>query len=152
MANVYCYKVRVGVVLIHEGKILLVRQNGRPFWVLPGGTLEVDEGLEECAIREMQEEVSLAVSIDRILYLADFIQSTEAGLRHTIDVFMLARYQSGQPTMTTDENLDEMDFFTRDEFSAMAVEPRVAADRIRLDWPGQFLDARGVYLGKYGVV
>lgn len=148
MANLYCYKVRVGVVLIHEGKILLVRQNNRPFWVFPGGTLEVSEGLEECAVREMKEEINLDVSIQKVLYLADFVQSED---RHTIDVFMLARYEGGTPLMTLDENLNDMGFFTLDEFREMAVEPRVAADRVMVDWPRQFLDASGLYLGIYGV-
>lgn len=152
MASNYCYKVRVGVVLIHDQKILLVRQNNRPFWVFPGGTLEVEEGLEECAIRELQEEVNLVVSIEKVLYLADFMHAVQGETKHTIDVFMLARYESGTPMMTVDENLNDMGFFTLEEFSGMAVEPRVAADRLLIDWPRHFLDANGLYLGKYGVI
>jgi len=153
MSSNYCYKVRLGVVLIHDHKILLVRQNNRPFWVFPGGTLEEEEGLEECAVREMKEEVNLNVSIEKTLYLADFMHTNAQGeLRHTIDVFMLARYETGTPMMTVDENLNEMGFFTLEEFREMAVEPRVAADQLMIDWPRQFLDANGLYLGKYGVV
>jgi 8-oxo-dGTP diphosphatase len=152
MASNYCYKVRLGVVLIHDHKILLVRQNNRPFWVFPGGTLEVEEGLEECAVREMKEEVNLNVSIEKVLYLADFMHTSPEGMRHTIDIFMLARYETGTPMMTVDENLNEMGFFTLEEFREMAVEPSVAADRIIIDWPRQFLDANGLYIGKYGVI
>jgi ADP-ribose pyrophosphatase YjhB (NUDIX family) len=152
MADVYCYKVRLGVVLIHDHKILLVRQNQRPFWVFPGGTLEVYEGLEECAIREMKEEINLDVSIEKVLYLADFMHKRDGEQRHAIDVFMLARYEAGTPMMTLDENLNDMGFFTFEEFAEMAVEPRVAADRIIRDWPTQFLNVSGLYLGKYGVI
>lgn len=152
MASNYCYKVRLGVVLIHDQKILLVRQNNRPFWVFPGGTLELDEGLEECAIREIKEEINLTVSIQKVLYLADFMQVDNGETRHCIDIFMLARYEAGTPMMTVDENLNDMGFFTLEEFADMAVEPRVAADRLLIDWPRQFLDANGLYLGKYGVV
>lgn len=163
MANMYCYKVRLAVVLIHEDKILLVRQNNRPFWVFPGGTLEADEGLDECAVREIREEINLDVRIRKVLYLADFLQAPEIALantpptpqpklppRHTVDVFMLADYVSGSPQMTLDENLNDMGFFTYEEFKAMAVEPRVAADQVRQDWPQQFETANGLYLGKYG--
>jgi ADP-ribose pyrophosphatase YjhB (NUDIX family) len=32
------FKIRVGVVVLDESdRLLLVRQNKRPFWVLPGG-------------------------------------------------------------------------------------------------------------------
>jgi 8-oxo-dGTP diphosphatase len=150
MSQNYCYKVRLGVVLFREDKLLLVRQNNRPFWVFPGGTLELDEGLEDCAIREMKEEIDLEVSIEKTLYLADFLLATHEGLRHTIDVFMLARYVSGEPSMTLDENLNEMGFFTLDEVRKMQIEPKVAANQLLKDWPDCFNNANGLYLGKYG--
>ncbi len=151
MSQNYCFKVRLGVVLIHESKLLLVRQNNRPFWVFPGGTLELNEGLEECAIREMKEEIDLDVAIEKTLYLADFLLKGAAGeMKHTIDVFMLARYLSGTPTMTLDENLNEMGFFTLEEVQKMPVEPNVALKQLLKDWPENFTKASGLYLGKYG--
>jgi 8-oxo-dGTP diphosphatase len=151
VANLYQFKVRLGVVLIRDGKILLVRQNNRPFWVFPGGTLELGEGLEECAIREIKEEVNLTIGIEKTLYLADFMREENGELRQTIDVFMLADDQGGAPMMTVDENLNEMGFFTLDEFKTMAVQPDVIARRIVKDWPEQFAQANGLYLGKYGI-
>jgi len=143
------------VVLVHDEEILLVRQNNRPFWVFPGGTLEADEGLEDCAVREMREEINLTVSIAHLLYLADFLQPGENGPKHTLDIFMLAHYEAGTPLMTLDENLNDMGFFTLEEYREMvaddAVQPAVAAAQILVDWPRQFLDARGLYLGTYGL-
>jgi hypothetical protein len=64
---------------------------------------------------------------------------------------MLADDQGGTPMMTVDENLNEMGFFTPDEFKTMAVQPDVIARRIVKDWPEQFARANGLYLGKYGI-
>lgn len=151
MSQNYNFKVRLGVVLIHDNKLLLVRQNNRPFWVFPGGTLELNEGLEECAVREMKEEIDLEVAIEKTLYLADFLLKGDAGeMKHTIDVFMLARYISGTPTMTLDENLNDMGFFTLEEVQKMQVEPHVALAQLLKDWPENFTKASGLYLGKYG--
>ena len=160
MSAVYRYKVRLGVVLIRDERILLVRQNHRPFWVFPGGTLEPEEGLEDCAIREMKEEINLDVRVSKILYLADFFQPPDSHAldtepsspRHTIDVFVLAEYEAGVPMMTVDENLNDMGFFTLEEFRTLAVEPRLAAERVLVDWPRQFLPANGLYIGKYGTM
>jgi 8-oxo-dGTP diphosphatase len=67
----YCYAyphpaVTTDVVLftIRDGrlKLLLIRRGGEPFkghWALPGGFLDIDEDLEDCALRELEEETGV---------------------------------------------------------------------------------------------
>lgn len=150
MSDVYCFKVRIGVVLIRDGKLLLVRQNNRPFWVLPGGTLEPGESMADCACREMREETSLEVSIDRMLYTADFVRTDG---RHAIDVVFLVRYVSGEPVMETTENINEMLFADFDEVTRLSdnhkTEPRRVFRQLLVDWKSNFSACSGLYLGKY---
>ncbi|HET7746123.1 MAG TPA: NUDIX domain-containing protein, partial [Vicinamibacteria bacterium] len=53
--------VGVGAVLVHEGRVLLIRRGKMPLlgrWVVPGGTVELGEGLEEALVREIREEAN----------------------------------------------------------------------------------------------
>jgi len=154
MSDVYQFKVRVGVILIRDNKILLVRQNNKPFWVFPGGTLEVEEGLEDCAIREIKEEINLHIRIQKELYLADFLRapdpkSADRNPKHTIDVFMLGDYVGGVPMMALDENLNDMAFFTREECLERNIRPELVSKRVLEDWEHGFANVSGLYLGKY---
>ena len=56
--------------MIKDGKILLMHRfkRGREYWVFPGGGIERGEKPEEALIREMKEETSLDVKIDRLLF------------------------------------------------------------------------------------
>ena len=56
--------VGVGGVLVHEGRVLLIRRGKEPLygrWVVPGGTVELGEPLDEALVREMREETGVEV-------------------------------------------------------------------------------------------
>ena len=53
------------VVTRPDGMLLLVQRGRDPFrgcWALPGGFMEMDETIEHCAVRELQEETGIVVS------------------------------------------------------------------------------------------
>ena len=65
-------KVIVGVIPERRGRILLMRRAIEPrygAWTYPGGFLEIDETMEECAAREAQEEVGVQVRLGDIVGL-----------------------------------------------------------------------------------
>ena len=52
----------VSTVLVEERKILLVKRRNKPYkgkWCLPSGFAEIDESIEEAAIRELEEETGV---------------------------------------------------------------------------------------------
>ena len=55
----------------NNGKeVLLIKRGHEPFkdmWALPGGRLEDDETIEQCAIREAKEETNLDITIERLI-------------------------------------------------------------------------------------
>lgn len=52
------------VAIVREGKVLLIKRAYAPYqhlWTLPGGRLDPGETIEQCAIREVAEEVGLVI-------------------------------------------------------------------------------------------
>jgi 8-oxo-dGTP pyrophosphatase MutT (NUDIX family) len=62
---------RYQAAIMVGSQILLIRheeyQDGRTYWLLPGGGREDGESEEECVIREMREETNLEVRVERLL-------------------------------------------------------------------------------------
>lgn len=57
----------VGVLIIHDNHLLIVKPTYRPEWLVPGGIIEQFESPYEAAKRECLEEIGLAPQILRLL-------------------------------------------------------------------------------------
>jgi ADP-ribose pyrophosphatase YjhB (NUDIX family) len=56
----YLYRISLkGLVRNENGEILVVKENGRTWWDLPGGGMDHGENLTYALVREMKEEVNL---------------------------------------------------------------------------------------------
>jgi len=78
-------RTAIGVAIIEDGKILLVRK--RQSWILPGGKPEPNESDIECLCREVDEELS-GTQLDNIRYYGDF----EGRTPHTGDILRAKVY------------------------------------------------------------
>ena len=92
--------VGVGGVLVHEGRVLLIRRGKEPLlgrWVVPGGTVERGETLEAALVREMKEETDLRVRPVELLTVFDRIERDRGGevTYHYVILDYLCEYLSG---------------------------------------------------------
>jgi 8-oxo-dGTP pyrophosphatase MutT (NUDIX family)/uncharacterized cupin superfamily protein len=54
-------------VIDDESRLLLVKRRDSGFWAMPGGTMEMNENLADCAIREILEETGIHIEIAGII-------------------------------------------------------------------------------------
>jgi len=75
-------RVAVGVVIVKNSSVLLVRRGNEPskgLWSVPGGLIELGETVEEAAHREVKEETGIDIRIERLLEVANNIVRDEQG-------------------------------------------------------------------------
>lgn len=87
-------KVRVTAILVERNHILLLEQNVTESrrWSLPGGTLEWNETIAACLVREMKEETGLDVAVGELLYVCDRIQDG----KHVIHIIFQVQRTGGE--------------------------------------------------------
>ncbi len=87
--------VGVGGVVVHRNRVLLIRRGAEPLkgqWSLPGGMLELGEGLEEAVRRELKEETGLEVEPLAMLTVFDRIMRGGPGDRRVRYHYVIVDY------------------------------------------------------------
>jgi 8-oxo-dGTP diphosphatase len=88
-------KVGVAVIVRNGDKVLFgVRKgsHGAGTWAFPGGHLEFGESWENCALRELDEEIGVEVDNLRFLGATNDIFDDN---KHYVTIFMMCDYLSG---------------------------------------------------------
>ncbi len=69
--------------------------------MVPGGTLEWGESLEEAAVREVREETGIEIEIETFVEIIEAITPGDAGFHYVIMDYA-ARLVSGEPVAGSD--------------------------------------------------
>lgn len=121
------YRVSAKAVIIEDGRALLIRKpNG--YWDLPGGRLEPGETLQDALSRETCEELSVPVSIDRLLHCG---VREKDGEPHVVAISFLCRLKGGLNDIELSHEHEEARLFSFAETASLALDPvyRAAVER-----------------------
>lgn len=108
--------VGVAVIIVKNGKILLGKRmnaHGNGTWAFPGGHLEFNETISECARREVFEETGL--TIGDVVHCAFTNDIFENEKKHYVTLFVLSRYIYGTPVVKEPDKCETWDWYTWDE-------------------------------------
>jgi len=94
--------VGVGAIIMHEGKLLLVKRGvepGKGRWSIPGGVVELGERVRDAVVREVKEECGLDIEVvvDRPIDVIDSMVMDENNRLkyHYVLLQFLARPRGG---------------------------------------------------------
>jgi 8-oxo-dGTP diphosphatase len=103
------------VIVTKDNKVLMGKRigaHGENTWSFPGGHLEFNETLEECATRETKEETGIQIKNVRIGSFTNDIFEKEK--KHYITLFMVADYDSGDVGIKEPDKCLEWNWFEWD--------------------------------------
>jgi 8-oxo-dGTP diphosphatase len=92
----------VGVICFRGDEVLLIRRGTAPRlgdWSIPGGRLEWNEAVRDCALRELLEETGVRAEL---LGLVDVIDGFFGDERHYVLIDYAARWIEGEPVAGDD--------------------------------------------------
>lgn len=83
------FNYRVGGILIQQEHILCQSASNENFFFLPGGRAELGEAASVSLLREMQEELSVLMNIERLLYVVENFFTEPNDTWHELGLYFL---------------------------------------------------------------
>ena len=102
-----------GVVIEKDNKILLVKRKYEPYkgdWSCPAGFMEYDESPEQCAIREIKEELNVDVELDGLFGV---YSGKDDPRTHAVLIMYWAKIKGGE--LKPGDDAEEIGFFAKEE-------------------------------------
>lgn len=103
------FQYRAAGIFIHDGKVLVTKDDYPLYYYLPGGRIKLHEPSGEAILREISEELQEKVSVERLCYIVEsfFVEEVSQERFHEVAFY----YQLSVP----DTLFAEGDEFTRTE-------------------------------------
>lgn len=115
-----------GVIINDSREILLHKREDSPIWAIPGGKIELDESIEQCLKREMQEELGVEVFAERLLGVytdPSYILALGDHIQRVFLIVFLCTITSGELKLTSETM--EYRWFAKEALSSIETFPLV---------------------------
>jgi len=112
----------VNGLIIENGKILLLKKFSKDYYETPGGKTEENESLENCLVRELQEEIGIrAISFTKFLRMDKFNFENKEITNHT---FLVKEFR-GKPRLVEEDVFEKLIWVGIKEAKNIPLAPNV---------------------------
>ena len=114
------FNYRVCAVIIHNDRLLVMKDTRSPYYYLPGGRVRLHETAERAVLREVKEELGVEMLIERALWLnqAFFTEDVSGEKFHELCMYYLMDFSSTD-LLERGEAFDGMEHHHRHRFEWM---------------------------------
>lgn len=134
-------RVRANALIVRHDALLLLKMKSptreQPFWIPPGGGVEVGETLEETLRRETLEETGIAASEPELWYISEYINEPW----HAVEFYFFCKKAEGELHLGSDPELDATsqyilagEFVHFDKLKELPLVPDYLKDRFVTDY------------------
>ena len=87
------FNYRVGAIIIHDNRVLMVKDNSHPYYYSVGGRVHLHESLEQAITREVHEETGVRFKVDRMGYIHEnfFVLESTGESCHELSIYYYMR-------------------------------------------------------------
>lgn len=113
-------------IIKYNGKILLEKRTDSDRWALIGGGLKMDESLEQCIVREINEETGLVVHEESLLFFKVYSDPTriaqypDGNILRIITAVYLLELNTPHKLICSEESR-ELRYFSCDELKELKI-------------------------------
>ena len=123
MKQTLYHRIASGAIVIHKDSVLLVRYPEQ-YLVAPGGGIELNESLEDAAVRECAEETGVIIKPIRLI-VSELMTTSKYLMQKN---WFICKYVSGTPSVTEEskiEGITEVGWFTAKALKNEKVFPSI---------------------------
>lgn len=116
------YRVSTKVLIVQDGRVLLVKEIPEMWWGFPGGGIDHGETVESSLARELEEELGVpAKEVSSDLNIAHYTIGTVVNGIPRMNLFY--RVTLPKELLKKTDHVAEWQWFTEDEFMALHMSP-----------------------------
>lgn len=118
-------RIRVAGLLMVNNSILMVEhiKNGKTYWLLPGGGVNIGEEVKTALQRELKEELNLKCGINDLLFV---VESLSARGDHIIQpTYRIEAENINEIELGVDKRVAAFDFFDQNKMASIVIYPDI---------------------------